>query len=132
MNLKRAVSSLRDPEVLREDYQRVLRIARDYLEGRVGLLGAARAMHTVSFYIDAQTQPEFQLFTEIAENSWRLPIGSDRESSEYQGSDDQLKAEIAELEEKYGKKAVTAAESLITSCRILIGQIDAQRNHEGS
>ena len=112
----------RDPEVLCEDYKRVLRIAGDFLAGRVGILGASRALRTVSFYVDAQEESEFKLFTEIAERSWHLPIGTDREFSSYKGSDEEFKAAVEELERKHRTAAMAAAEHLVERYSALIEQ----------
>jgi hypothetical protein len=112
----------RDRAVLRKDYKRVLRIAGDFLAGRVGILGASRALRTVSFYIDAQEEPEFKLFTEIAESSWHLPIGTDREFSSYKGSDEELKAAVEELERKHRNAAMAAAQHLVGRYSTLIEQ----------
>jgi hypothetical protein len=115
----------RNPEVLREDYKRVLSIAGDFLAGRVGILGASRALRVVSFYIDAQEEPDFKLFTEIAESSWHLPIGSDREFSSYNGNDEELKAAVEELERKHRTAAMSAAENLVSRYSAAIEHADS-------
>jgi hypothetical protein len=91
----------RDPDVLRSAYETVLKIADDFTRGRVGMLGLSRAMCRVQYYVDAQDDPNFKLFTEIADRSWHLPIGSDREFSTCKGTDEELMREIEKLENKY-------------------------------
>ncbi len=111
---------IRDLEVLRSDYKTVLRIADDFLSGRIGILAVSRAMCRVKFFIDAQEDPDFKRFTEIADCSWHLPIGSDREFYDYRGSEEELQAAIAELERKYRSVARSAAENLVRKYTALI------------
>jgi hypothetical protein len=111
---------IRDPVVLRSDYKTVLRIADDFLSGRIGILAVSRAMCRVKFFIDAHEDPDFKRFTEIADCSWHLPIGSDREFYAYTGTDEELQAAIAELERKYAAVARSAAQNLVRKYSALI------------
>lgn len=60
-------------------------------------------------YIDAQDDPEFIVFGMIADCSWHLPIGSDREFYSWKGTDEELKAAITALEQAHGPAARVAA-----------------------
>ena len=113
----------RDPEVLRSGYKRVVKIADDFLSRRVGLLGASRALRIMSFHIDTQAEPEFKLFTEIAESSWDLPIGSDREFYPYKGTDEDLRIAIRRLEDQHEEAARAAAQTLIRKFGVLSEQV---------
>jgi|ERR1051326_8008595 hypothetical protein len=114
----------RDREELQSDYKRVIKIANDFLTGRVGLLGASRAFCIMSVHVDVEAEEEFNLFTEIAEDSRDLPIGSDREFYAYNGSDEDLKLASEKLEAQYGAAARAAAQSLMKKFRVVSEQAD--------
>lgn len=84
----------------------------DYLEGRAGLIEAARDLWDCAFRLRAEDDPDFHLFLVIDSDTDHLPIGRFREGW---AADSLLikDREIREVEAFYRSDAVSAAKSLI-------------------
>jgi len=117
----------RNPNVLREDYRRVVLFADDYLTGRIGLLVTSRVMRGLAIWMNSQDEPEFTLFTEIANLSWELPVNRIPEFFEFNGLDDSVKVALEKLEREHRVAAKAAAESLKIRYRAPMNQVVPKR-----
>jgi hypothetical protein len=94
------------PEIiLFENRQKAVRIARDFLSGRIRLIEAAEELTLLSHSLDIErTDPDFLTFLEIRDDA----TGGHRH-----WTGETLDAEIASFEAKYRDDAIEAASNLV-------------------
>jgi hypothetical protein len=95
----------------RENCREIVQRARDVVEGRVGIIEAARVLKELAFRVRAEEDPDFVTFRVIDSESHPLPVGPERKN----WSADALEredAKIAAFEEHWLAKAVSSARSL--------------------
>jgi hypothetical protein len=95
----------------RKDCRRVVARAGDLLAGRLGVIAAAQQLAKLRFWLRADDDPDFSVFTAINSESDHLPTGAERQH----WATDALKdkdVEIRAIEEFYREDALEAARKL--------------------
>lgn len=93
-------------------HERVLATCRGLLEGRIGVIEAARELSRLRFDLDAEDDPDFRVFVAIDSETDHLPVGTVRRD----WGPDALEAkdrEIREYEEASREDAYRAARNLL-------------------
>jgi len=86
--------------------------SRDLLEGRLGVTNAAIELSKLGFWVRADDDPDFTVFTAIGSECTHLPVGSVR--TEWAADALQEKdAELRALEDRWRQRALTAAANLL-------------------
>ena len=86
--------------------------SRDLLDGRLGVIEAARELSKLGFWLRAQNDPDFTTFVAIDSESDHLPVGGVRR----EWAPDALQrkdAEIRIVEERWRDEALNAARNLL-------------------
>ena len=97
----------------RKDRRRVVARAGDLLEGRLSVIAAAHHLAKLRFWLRAEDDHDFDIFTAITSDTTHLPVGSEREH----WAKDALEAkdvEIRRIEDFYRANALDAARKLQT------------------
>ncbi|MET3244725.1 hypothetical protein C8K18_11387 [Paraburkholderia sp. GV068] len=99
-------------ELWRKHCRKIRARALDLLEGRLGVIEAARAMLQLAYWTKVEGEPEFLLFRAIASATDDLPVGSVRA---YWAADalEREDVRIDAAEKLWNEKAVAAAEKLV-------------------
>ena len=98
-------------ESWRKNCRRVVARAGDLLEGRVSLVAAAYHLEKLRFWLRAQNDRDFDIFTAITSETTHLPVGRERQH----WAKDALEAkdvEIRRIEDFYRANALDAARKL--------------------
>jgi len=99
-------------ELWRKHCRKIRARALDLLEGRLGVIEAARAMLPLACWTKVQGEPEFQLFRAIASETDDLPVGDVRA---YWAADalEREDVRIDAAEKLWREQALSAAEKLV-------------------
>jgi hypothetical protein len=111
----------------RENCLEVVHCCRDLLEGRLGVIEAARLLRELAFRLRAEEDPDFMLFRFLDSESDALPVGPQREywsASALERED----AKIAAFEANWQSRASLAATNL--AARYSLSSRDPEGRHE--
>jgi hypothetical protein len=87
-------------------------VSRELLEGRLGVIEAARELSRLRYDVGAESDPDFIMFVAIDSETDHLPIGTVRR----EWTPDALEAkdrEIREYEERSREEAYNAARNIL-------------------
>jgi hypothetical protein len=95
-----------------KDCRRIAARTRDLLEGRLGVIAAAREFAELEFLVRASDDPDFITFNAIRSQADHLPIGPERQHWSASALTREDK-EIEAVEDFYRERAFAAARNLL-------------------
>jgi hypothetical protein len=120
---------VRNEEFWRKHCRKIRARALDLLEGRLGVIEAARVMLPLAYWTKVQNEPEFLLFRAIASETNDLPVGAVRAH----WAADALECEdvrIDAAEKLWRERAFSAAETLVERYRWTIARRHSSADDE--
>jgi hypothetical protein len=105
----------------RKTRRKVVARARDFIEGRIGVITCAREMSRLAFWLREQNDPNFITFRGIDSESDALPVGPERQcwsESALREEDEKIRA----AEELWRVAATEAARRLMEKYRDNAGE----------
>ena len=95
----------------RENCREVVQCCRDLMEGRLGVIEAARVLQELAFRVRAEEDPDLKLFRFLDSESDALPIGPQRQHWSVSALERE-DAKVAAFEENWRSKACLSAANL--------------------
>jgi hypothetical protein len=95
----------------RENCREVVQCCQDLMEGRLGVIEAARLLQELAFRVRAEEDPDFKLFRFLDSESDALPVGPQRQYWSVSALERE-DAKVAAFEENWRGKACLSAANL--------------------
>ncbi len=111
----------------RENCREIVQRCRDLLEGRLGVIEAARLLQELAFRVRAENDPDFMLFRFLDSESHDLPVGPQRQywsASALERED----AKVDAFQASWQRKACLSAKNLVQ--RYSLSSNDTEGGHE--